>query len=599
MNTTYKLKSVIRRGTLLGAAFALLAATLLPSIAAYADALNPLTDRSLTLSSSSPGWDFLDGSGNPTFAQPNSGANGRQTGNTFEFKVSTDSSATGTDTAIEAFTFQYCTTSAGLCRTPGNNQYVGTPGSYTDRETNAEALAAGAQRSDLEVVAPSASELTAPDFASLINATAGVPTAIPNRDGSEGSFLVMTKDVAAGTWSPSYGWSLAASSVEDGSIALGTSTETNNFITLTNSSSTMKLKTGGEVKIIFFATDDNYITNPGQGAFFVKINNYNSSATQDDTTLVDGGVTVANVMNRSISIQTKVLETMDFSVGTVDPYTLTSGVGSQLSTATSGNKTTHGQCDPILPTMTPGSSDPANAVNTLLLGDANGEFSLSTAVTYSTHSYWRLSSNSSAGATVYYSGVTLQNTVGDKIDGIGNSALAPQRGTPQFGLALANGNIDDNLTDGSYLFPVDYDTETYATPDTTPDPDLARGVFENGADNAAGGLVGATQGIHSSVATDISNAGLAGYHDPQLYPLIPAQHYDDGAGVVNGPEYGTLDTKFAFDEESNLIPRAIASENDEVVDCVTAKIRYVANIAATTPAGIYTTKINYIAAPQY
>jgi len=28
-------------------------------------------------------------------------------------------------------------------------------------------------------------------------------------------------------------------------------------------------------------------------------------------------------------------------------------------------------------------------------------------------------------------------------------------------------------------------------------------------------------------------------------------------------------------------------------------MRYIGNIAATTPAGIYTTKINYIAAPQY
>jgi hypothetical protein len=48
-----------------------------------------------------------------------------------------------------------------------------------------------------------------------------------------------------------------------------------------------------------------------------------------------------------------------------------------------------------------------------------------------------------------------------------------------------------------------------------------------------------------------------------------------------------------------LIPTPIADEGNQVVDCVTGKMRYVANIAATTPAGIYTTKINYIAAPQY
>src|SRR6202008_331181 len=92
------------------------------------------------------------------------------------------------------------------------------------------------------------------------------------------------------------------------------------------------------IKVIFFGTTGNYITNPGSGAFFVKINTYNAVAdavgtdtvafTNDDTytldpdDIVDGGVTVANVMNQSIQITTKVLETMQFSVGTVDPATL-------------------------------------------------------------------------------------------------------------------------------------------------------------------------------------------------------------------------------------------------------------------------------------
>ena len=56
---------------------------------------------------------------------------------------------------------------------------------------------------------------------------------------------------------------------------------------------------------------------------------------------------------------------------------------------------------------------------------------------------------------------------------------------------------------------------------------------------------------------------------------------------------------FAFDTNSNLIPVDLASEDSQVVDCVTGKMRYIANIAATTPAGIYATKVNYIAAPQY
>src|SRR4051812_42640713 len=113
----YTLKSIVRRGTPLATVIAVVAASILPATSAFADALNPLTDRSLTLSSSSPGWSFTDGSGNATYAAPNSGANGKQTGETFSFKVSTDST---TSPAIKAMTFQYCTTSAGNCLAPGN-----------------------------------------------------------------------------------------------------------------------------------------------------------------------------------------------------------------------------------------------------------------------------------------------------------------------------------------------------------------------------------------------------------------------------------------------------------------------------------------------
>lgn len=582
-----KLNKVVQRGSMLGAAVALFAATIVPSVSVFADALNPLTDRSLTLSSSSPGWSFTDGSGNATYAPPNSGANGQKTGNTFEFKVSTDSSGSDTSKDVKAFSFQYCTTSAGDCMAPGDNAWQGT-GPYTGRETNAQAITAGHLTSDLTVVTSSPSEVDNTGNAFVSNA--GVPTAIPNRDDSEGNYIVLVKDIGDANWSQSTGWTMA-SSVQQGSpftnngtIAAGTSTNTANYITLKKSSGNLSLQSGASVKIIFYATDANYLTNPGSGAFFVKINNYNSTTTLDNTTVVDGGVTVANVMNQSIWITTKVLETMDFSVGTVDPYTLdstdsdggTPGVQSQLKSANGQDQ--HGQCDSILTGMTPADED-----NILQLGNQTAESSLSTSKTYSTHSYWRLSSNSSAGATVYYSGYTLKNTVNDEIQAIGTTPSAPVRGTPQFGLAIAN------ATTGTYA--VDYTTEREAGK-----------VFENGADNSAAGLADPENGaIHSSVTTDITAQGLAGYHSPRLFPLVAHAAYDKGSGSMNGGsgEYGAVNTEFAFDANSALIPAAIASESDDVVDCVTAKMRYIANIAATTPAGIYTTKINYIAAPQY
>lgn len=57
----YTLKSIARRGSLLGATTALVVATVAPSIAVFADELNPLTERSLLLSSSAPGFQDTDG----------------------------------------------------------------------------------------------------------------------------------------------------------------------------------------------------------------------------------------------------------------------------------------------------------------------------------------------------------------------------------------------------------------------------------------------------------------------------------------------------------------------------------------------------------
>ena len=600
---TYTLKSVLRRGSMLTAAFVVAGASILPflSTSASADALNPLTDRSLTLSSSAPGWDFKDGSGNTTYADPNSGANGQKTGNTFSFKVSTNGTNTGidpTDTAIQAFTFQYCTRPAGTCTSPGNN---GT----TSGTRNSDNVAN--QTSDLRVVANSPLEVnntTTP----VINSS-GATIAVPNKNGSQGNYIIMYK-VPSGSWTQASGWTMAVDKLEDGQTVSGNAaaqpgvapTGQDNFITLTNTTG-IKIPATSEVKIVFFGTNDNYITNPGKGAFFVKINTYKSPTAFTDANRIDGGVTVANVMNLGISIQTKVLETMDFSVGTVDPYTLDSdggNAGSQLAVASANTRLTHGTCDPILNSMNP----TVDSANTLLLGSAADENSLNTDHTYSTHSYFRLSSNASAGATVYYSGVTLSNTVGDKIKPIGASKTVASRGTEQFGLALAN-DSGTNTADPDYK--VNYKTER-----------AADALYESGADNSAAGLValndvatagtaGTGTGVHSSVASDWSTANITGKlpqltvrTNPTQVVLAPEANYNEGAGVVNtGVGYTGNAGKFAFDDTSNLIPVPIASENSAVVDCASAKVRYIANIAATTPAGIYTTKINFIAAPQY
>ncbi len=588
----YKLKSIARRSSVLGSAFAVLAAAVIPAVPAFADALNPLTDRSLTLSSSAPGWDDKDGSGNSTYAPPNSGANGRKSGNTFTFKTSTDTTVLASNKKVKKITFQYCTTPAGNCMAPGNNPWTGTVNVDQDRLVNGVTGTYDAYKSDLNVVTASPSEVSSVIGANISSST-GATTSIPSASGTGSNFAVVYNN--GGTWAQSTGWSMTAGVSQTyngsaGSKLAGTSTGTNNLITLTNSA-TEDFTAGQEMKIVFFATNTNYITNPGADEFFVRINMIN-----DDDEVIDGGVTVANVMNQSIQIMTKVLETMDFSVGTVDPYTLasTGSAGSQLDDA--AGIVRHGTCDPIVKSMDKSvtDADPTQA-NTLQLGNANGEFSLETDKTYSTHSYWRLSSNSSGGATVYYSGVTLSNTVGDKIDAIGGTATAPQPGMEQFGLALDNKLDEDGGTAGvqSPNGLVSYAKER----DTSY-------VFQNGDDNAV-------SGIDASVEVDLDPDHTApyvlnpSYHAPGLHSMEPTTNYGGGTGVVNTKDshYGaSLTTSFAFDETSNQIPVALAQTTNvagEVVDCVSAKMRYIANIASTTPAGIYTTKINYIASPKY
>lgn len=617
----YKLKQAMKRGSALAGAVSLLAGistSALPSLVS-ADDLNPLTERSLTLSSSSPGWANTDGSGNSTYAPPNSGANGQKTGNYFSFKVSTNSAADADadgnpDNPIKAITFQYCTKSAGNCISPGNDSLASTPG--TDDATHA----------DLNVNYPSASEVGSGDFSTVVDSTSGLVKAVPGYTNNNpkyqspsggngtgdpaeaaknvaGNYVVMYK--SGGTWLPSSGWTISTSNQEE---AAGTGKK--NTIILQNATG-LGLATGTEMKVLFFARTNNYITNPGEGAFFVKINtfkNFQALTTSPSNTLadniarkpsdiIDGGVTVANVMNQSIQITTKVLETMQFSVGTVDPDTLDS---TQLAASEAGARI---PCNPVLTRMS--SSDPANV---LQLGDQDSESSLATEHTYATHSYWRLSSNSSAGATVYYSGHTLSNTSGDEIEPIGTTAKASAPGSEQFGLAIdsvayTGGHTFDDAPNG-----VDYRTA---------------GIYENAADNTAAGVISANDttaphtngqpmnGVDASVLTTLgaTNAGSgdytglnASFHMPKLAPLaatngtsLGTTDYGSGSGTITSA--GTA--KFAFDKMSDTVPAAIATENNQVVDCVTAKMRYIGNIAATTPAGIYTTKVNYIAAPQY
>lgn len=529
----YTLKSIARRGTMLGAATSLLVAAVLPAAAVLADGLNPLTERSLLLSSSAPGFQNTDGSGNPTYAPPGSGPNGEKTGETFTFNVSSDSSS---GNAIKAITLQYCTSAAGVCQAPGNNDGDARDDLPAARETNAVAHPQG--QSDLDVVG-----------------------SWTNGSGA-GQFEVLVNGVAADTGN----WTMTTENVEDTAHS-GNLTGKKNFIILRNTATGATPAVGDTVEVVFKASGTNYITNPGSGSFFVKINTY-SDGTADqqlpdtNANIIDGGVTVANVMTDSIHITTKVLETMAFSVGTKNRDTKAINcvfVDAQTTPDCEGSGSVHGTCDPVQQVSN----------NRLNLGNPNAEYSLETGKAWDVHSYWRLSSNSSGGATVYYSGNTLANTVGDEIADMPAEAVSTP-GTEQFGLGFVDAGLD------------------------TFDP-----VFSNGVD----GLV-ETQPTRYKKPTSFPFRTLStqttGAFDLGSLPAQPLSGpYDEATGTLDNGNGAPGTAKFKFVKTSLTVPEPIAQQNDQVISCSTAKMRYVANIGADTPAGVYTTKINYLAAPQY
>jgi len=520
----YALKSIVRRGKPLAAVFAIVASAVLPSAAVFADGLNPLTERSLLLSSSAPGFMDSDGAGNSEsnpnaynggeyYSPPGSGPNGKKSGETFTFRVSTNSSPTGTNEPIKTFSLQYCTEAAGKCKAPGDNTGDARDSLPSVRETNLVAHAKPVPTSDFDVVTDGTTPWT--------------------QGTGPGTYQIL-KNGAPSTET----WTMSTKNAED-TLHSGNLTGKKNYIILTSATGEQPVF-NDKIEIKFTPNTLNYITNPGSGSFFVKINTYKTDPgvseanlqPTTDTNVIDGGVTVANVMTDSIHITTKVLETMAFSVGTRNPDT---------------QSVQHGSCQ---------SMDVVNG-NRLDLGNPDAESSLETAKAWDVNSYWRLSSNSSGGATVYYSGDTLRNTVGDYIQDMPAKAHS-QPGTEQFGLALIDAGQDAIDTDPvtSLTFPTNWITPNI-------DPLLVEAPYADGGYDTNGDLLPISNGVGTGNGTTADNA------------------------------------EFAFKKTSQTVPEVVAQENTTVISCATAKMRYVGNIAADTPAGVYTTKINYLAAPQY
>lgn len=262
-----------------------------------------------------------------------------------------------------------------------------------------------------------------------------------------------------------------------------------NYIELT-SATALPVDANDQLTISFDGAslnENDYFVNPTTtGTYFATVSTYaQDSEAQAGTPVVDLG-TVTNSTTESISVYTRVQETLNFSV--------------EGDEAADGATPAGGSCTPL-------SED--GLIN---MGDSNN--ALDPTVAYEATSYFRLSTNSAYGTNVYYSGDTLKSGSND-INALTDAAgVASTTGSEQFGLAI--------------------DT-------TTPMTGLA--TVDGAYDNAQG-------------------------------------------------------NEFAYDTGSVANPQQIASSAG-IVSCDTAQVDYVANIATNTPAGIYTTKINYIASPSY
>lgn len=83
----------------------------------------------------------------------------------------------------------------------------------------------------------------------------------------------------------------------------------------------------------------------------------------------------------------------------------------------------------------------------------------------------------------------------------------------------------------------------------------------------------------------------SGYSFTSLTSTAP---YNSGNGTITNA--GTA--KFAYDPTTVTTPAQIASSTG-IIACDTGSVRYLGNISANTPAGIYTTTVTYIAVPTY
>lgn len=214
---------------------------------------------------------------------------------------------------------------------------------------------------------------------------------------------------------------------------------------------------------------------------------------------------------------------------------------------------------------------------------------------YSTTTYGTLlDSGSVASSTAQQIDITakvqekLNFSVASSFTANSGSQCTPLSGTGDLALGDASGVLDSGTAYDNYSY---FKVSTNALNGTA--IQYSGDTLKSGS-NTITGLASETVSTPGTsqfgLGLDMANANTS------FTNLTAASGYDEAAGAING----TPVAKFNFATGSLTSPVTIASAaTNTTITCDWGAVRYIGNISTTTPPGIYTTTITYIAVPTY
>lgn len=224
--------------------------------------------------------------------------------------------------------------------------------------------------------------------------------------------------------------------------------------------------------------------------------------------------------------------------------------------------------------------------------------------------YVRITTYSAANFTTAVDTGTVANSTAQQID-----ITAKVQETLNFSVGVTpvspNGNTCTPLNDSGALtlgdsngvlsFAQAYDAHSYFRISTNAGNGTkvyySGDTLKSGANSIAaiGGTAAVSDVGASQFGLAVDDTDTVSGNGHSFTSLAPTAPYNNGDGTIVEPG-GTA--QFAFQPSSLTTPIEIATTNT-VISCDTGSVRYIANISTTTPPGIYTTTITYLAVPVF